>query len=166
MRRCRVRLVDTGEYSMSDVSYKAPNGKYYSSQAAYEKIKEECSYRFQAIDYLSELLGYNEEGIPAPRFLYIKMEEMNKCGYKVIYNTIEQQEDTIKWALENKTFKNETAKISYIMGILRNNIIDVYREEKARQLNTRKQGKIINIDDFKYEKQKTKDISRWVDEGD
>ena len=34
----KVKLQDTGEYGMSDVAYRAPTGKYYSSQAAFEKI--------------------------------------------------------------------------------------------------------------------------------
>lgn len=142
MRVYRVKCVDTGEYSTSDKAYKGQNGKYYSSKEAYDKTKEEASYRFQSIDYLSFLLGYDKD-IPAPTFLYKKLEEMKKCGYKVIYKTIEQHEDDIKWALENKEFKNETAKISYIMAILRNNVIDVYKEEKAQE-----KTKVVQIKDY------------------
>ena len=167
MRKYRVKLVDTGEYSTSDKAYKAQNGKYYSNKAAYEKIKEEHTYRFLCIDYLSSLLGY-DDNLPAPTFLYKKLEEMNKCGYKVIYKTIDQQEEAILWAVEHKEFKNEINKISYIMAILRNNVIDVYKEEKATAIKERQQdqAKVISFDDYKVQKQKTKDISRWLDEGE
>lgn len=142
MRRYRVKLVDTGESSTSDKSYKAPNGKYYSSEASYKRIKEENSYRFQSIDYLSELLGY-DDNIPVPALLFKKIEELRKCGYKVVYKTIEQQEPNIKKVLSKKEFKNESAKINYIMAILKNHIIDVYMDEKKKQ-----ESKIVQMRDY------------------
>lgn len=167
MRKYRVKLVDTGEYSTSDVAYKAQDGRYYSDKKAYDQIRAEKEYRFQCINYLSSLLGY-DNNIPAPTFLYKKIEEMKKCGYKVIYKTIEQQEGNIIWSLEHKEFKNEINKISYIIAIIRNNIIDVYKEEKAAVIKERQQkvANIISIDDYKVQKQKTKDISRWLDDGE
>lgn len=142
MRRYRVKLVDTGESTTSDKAYKAPNGKYYSCESAYKKIKEEISYRYQCIDYLYELLGY-DDGVTAPTLLYKKLDEMKKCGYRVIYKTIEQQESNIKKAINKIEFKNEVAKISYVMAILRNSIIDIYLDEKKKQ-----EQKIVQIKNY------------------
>ena len=52
----QVKCQDTGWLTTSDKAYKAPNNKYYSSQAAYEKIFERNEWRRKCIDELSEVV--------------------------------------------------------------------------------------------------------------
>ena len=139
-----VKCQDTGEKSTNDKAYKAPNGKYYSSAEAYQEIAAQKEARNECINYLYELLDYDD--IPAPTAMYKLLDEMKKCGYDVILTTLERCEDKILWALNHKEFNNEYNKIKYIMTIVRNNIVDVYKEKKDK--------KKADIIDFKsYQRQ-------------
>lgn len=151
----QVKLQDTGEKSTSDKAYKAPNGKYYSSQEAYDTIAIQNKYRIDCIDYLYDLLGYGD--LPAPTILYKYLDEMKKCGYDAIYETILQNEEQITWALEHKSFNNEFNKIKYIMAILRNNVVDVYKEIKRNKEFERKAAKIIEFKDYNRGKDEDED---------
>jgi len=161
----QVKLWDKpGEKGDSTVSYKAPNGKYYSSESAYQQIMAQKEYRKKCLDYLCNILDYDDD-IPFPTIMPKLLDEMKKCGYDVLFETIQRHENNIVWALQNKDFSNEYQKIKYIMTIVRNNVIDVYREYQQKVAADRTKAEIINIDDFKQQhKQKKTDISRWLDD--
>lgn len=140
----QVKCQDTGEKSTSDKAYKAPNGKYYSSKEAYQEIFIQKEARNECIAYLYELLDYDD--IPAPTVLYKLLDEMKKCGYDVILTTLEQCEDKIKWALDHKEFNNEYNRIKYLMAIVRNNVVDVYKVKQDQ-----KKAAIIDIKNYQHQ---------------
>ena len=92
--------------------------------------KEQYLMKNKISDYLIELLGYGQ-GMKLPTITYKKIEEYrNTCGFEVLYETIKKVSDSIRWAVNNKEFRNEVGKISYIFAIIQNNIGEDYLEKK------------------------------------
>ena len=160
-----VKMWDTGEKLDKDLAYHAPDGKNYSSQAAYEKLAEEKKYWKYCVDEIMFLLGY-EEGMKPNTYIFKLLRELKGYGYDVIYDTMIEKTKDIQWALNTKSFRDETNKIKYIFAIITNNAMDVYMVKQAKTKKNKKGAAIIEIDDFKPHKQKVKDISRYLDDDD
>lgn len=130
--------------------------------------KEQDILKHKITDYLIELLRYGP-GMKLPTITYRKIEEYREtCGFEVLFETIKQQSKSIQWALDNKEFINEVAKICYIFAIIQNNVGGVFLEKektKAEEDKTAKSDIIppdVNINnDFV---RKARDISAYVDE--
>lgn len=171
MAKRKVKLQDTGDYSTSDVSYKAPNGKYYSSKESYEKLLNEHKMRTKCVDKIVDLFGL-KPGMKLPTLFYKRINELAIYGFEVVYNTIVNNESSITWALENKEFNSEVGKVQYVMAIIQNNINEEYKKYKADLKS--KQKSDIMIEDVENSldlvsnlvKNKAKDVSSLLGEDD
>ena len=166
----KVKLQDTGEYSTSDVAYQAPNKKYYSNEAAYQKMVTNSTYRQKCIDGMYELLGY-KDFMKIPTYFYKRLKECEGYGYDVVYRCIQIKAKDIKWALTNKEFNTEVGKMMYIWAILNNSMNDALREVVAERRENeraiRKESETcVNEDDLdiKDVKQRTVNISRFLED--
>lgn len=155
-----VNCVDLDEKIDRENAYKADNGKYYSSQDAYEKIKLEKKRKKWATNELISLLGFEKYKI-IPTVLYKVINSYNKIGYEALCKTIVAEENVIKYGIANNSFKNDYAKIKYVEAIINNNINDIIRKPKIE---------ISEADDvvddntkLNNPKQKQKDISQFLE---
>ena len=134
----KVKYVDTGEYGNSLEGYKGADGKYYSSQAAYDRIIEVRQQKRQCIDKIGEILDIGANEFVPP--VMVKMiGKYNKVGFDVLYEVLCEQEKSIRWALDTKNFRNDFQAAKYIDAILGNN----YREVKNR-MDAQKRAKRID----------------------
>lgn len=163
----KVKCQDTGEYSTSDIAFKAPNNKYYTSENAYNKYIINKEYRSKCISNMYEILGY-KEFMKIPTYFYKKLSEWEEYGYDVVNMTIETQTDGFAWALSNKDFNSETAKIMYMCAIIENHINDSLKEKIRNEkiVHSNNEETQLEIDDLDIEntKQYTKDISSWLED--
>ena len=167
-----MRLVinrDTGQKKPKDESYKAENGYYYSSEAAYRQMREKAEQKNRCYDLLMELMGYDKtKGHKLPTLAVKKMEEYrNSYGFDVLYETILSQSDNIRWALSNRLESStELNKVSYIFAILRNNVMTEYRKKKRQEKQEKEsQKKLAEVNESPVEisgnipRQQRKDLS-------
>lgn len=159
----RVKYVDTGEYGNSLEGYKGADGKYYSSQTAYDRIIEVRRQKRQCIDKIGEILDIGANEFVPP--IMVKMiGKYNKVGFDVLYEVLCEQEKSIKWALDTKNFRNDFQAAKYIDAILGNN----YRQVKDR-MDNQKRMKAVRHDseteqgEIEFNRvNKNKDISNLV----
>lgn len=150
----KVKCQDSGQYSTSDVAYKAANGKYYTSKKVYDKLNEDKKYREECISLIYSYLGY-ESFMKIPTFFYKKLKDWEPYGYDVVLMCIQDNKNSIEWALSNKTFNQESAKIMYICAILENHMTDSLKKCREmervkiveKQRNNNSIEPIIDIDD-------------------
>ena len=163
----QVKLVDTGEMSNSDISFRAPNKKYFSSEEAYIKWNTNKEYRNKCTDKMFEIMGYKPKMI-LPTYFFKKLKEFEGIGYEAVYNTMVSQAKSIDWALKNKDFCSETAKVMYIMAIINNNVMDEYKKIIKKQRENKIYTDIIIIDEFPLESrvQSATNISKWLEDED
>lgn len=159
----QVNIIDTGQKGWSDESYKAPNGKYYSSEEAFLNRQKKISLKNQCIDRLMELLDY-KPGMKLPTLTYKRIAEYEQpYGYDVLLDTINAQEDAIRWALKNKMFGSETAKIMYIFAIIQNNAMTEFQKkirlERAKREQEKQLANIEELDMKPVEVEHKKDVS-------
>ena len=166
----KVKLQDTGEYSTSDVAYKAPNKKYYSNEAAYKKMQINAEYRQKCINAMYELLEY-KDFMKIPTYFYKRLKECEGYGYDVVFRCMQMKASSIQWALHNKEFNTEVGKMMYIWAILNNSMNDALKEvvaerrEEERKLKNNTTEESVNVDlDITTVKQKTVNISRFLEE--
>ena len=165
----KVKFQDTGEIGMSNVGYRAANGKYYSSEAAYNKYAKNKEYREKCIALMYEVLGYSNKMI-IPTYYYKTLKDFEGVGYEALYLTMKNKNPDVQWAIRNKDFNGETAKVMYIMAIYKNGVMDEYKkliaEEKHQKIMSEKVDDIS--DEFSLEinnnTKKKKDISRFVED--
>lgn len=74
-----------------------------------------------------------------------KLKELEFYGYDVINKTIEKTYNSIQYAIQHKEFINDVGKISYIFGIIKNNINDVYKQT-VQQEREKKNETVCEID--------------------
>lgn len=130
----KVKLQDTGEVSTSDKAFKAPNNKYYSSEEVYNAIVEEYKEKCNCINALKENLGY-AENMRLPTIAYKFIEEYrDSFGFDALFATIIAQKGAIEWALRNRDFNSEVAKIKYIFAIIQNNVMTEYKKIKTAKI--------------------------------
>lgn len=168
-RRCRCRV--TGEYGTTDIFYRVTDdkgkNKYYKSKEIYEQHIKEQKNREKLLEYIAiEILNYNQKKI-LPTILLKKIKEIHEVyNYEVILETFEKNKDTLEYwmNLEGK-FENEFHRVSYMMAIIKDNIIDVYKEWKRKQSQTKKEVEVdIDIlnEDIKSSNKNKADISDFL----
>lgn len=166
----KVKLQDTGEYSTDVASYKAPNKKYYSSEAAYKKMVVNAEYRAKCIDAMYAILEY-QSFMKIPTYFYKRLKECEGYGYDVVYKCIQNKAKDIQWAIHNKDFNSEVGKMMYIWAILNNSMNDALKEviadrraeEKRKNITVVEQS--VNVDlDIPEKKQHTVDISKFLED--
>ena len=107
-------------------AYKAPNGFYYSSKAAYDQLVDREQKRKKCIDFMYELLGY-DDFMKMPTIFYKKLNEWSPYGYDVIYAAMVLTETDIRNSIRQKTFKDEYCKTIYASMIIENHLNDAYK---------------------------------------
>ena len=129
----RVKIQDTGQYGNSEEAFRAPNKKYYSSEEAWQNIQLNNQYRDKCIQFVMDLLGYRP-GMKLPTLTYKKIKEYEEpYGLDVLYETMLSCEQSCTWALQNKQFTGEVAKIMYIFAIFQNNAMDQWKKKVAKK---------------------------------
>jgi hypothetical protein len=121
-----------GEKRPKELCYKAPNRKYYSCKSAYEKVQERTKWKNKCTAFMQEIMGY-EQDMKLPTSWYKFVEEFSSYGFDVIYDTLVVNEKTFRWALETKTFKNDSHALNYFKAIIQNSIMEQFRQKKARK---------------------------------
>ena len=168
----QVKLVDTGEMSTNDVAFRAPNKKYFSSEEAYIKWNTNKEYKNKCIDKMFEIMGYKPRMV-LPTYFFKKLnEDYEGVGYELLYNTMIAQTIAIEWSLANKIFTVETAKVMYVMAILKNNVMDEYKKiVKAQKHNKGLKSEVVCIDEMAFvdnvkSNTTTTNISKWLEDED
>lgn len=148
-----VRLVDTNELSTSDISYKAPNGKYYSSEEAYNKWDLNKKMRIKCVEKMYDLLNY-KSFMKIPSLFYKKLSEWEPYGYDVVLICMNSVNDKVSWIIKNKDFQSETAKILYLCSVFENNMTDALKEKarKERMKESSLKNNVKEIEDVDLSK--------------
>lgn len=111
-----------------------------------EKRKETEKYNVMMTYVAKDLYGY-EEGMIFPTSLTRRIKELRKFySYDVIHETFKLCSDSVKWAIQTKSFAKEYNKTAYIMTIVESNINDVYLKRKSREKQREKAEK-LEVDD-------------------
>ena len=162
-----VKCVDTGQLAPKENCYKAENGKYWSSEAAYLLWKNEDEWRNKCKDLMVNILFPNyKEGMKLPTILWKRIEEFSSMGHEIFYNAIVGERSSIEWALRSKQFKNPTKMISYVFRILENNMMKYYQEaqDAAEQKRINENMVIPENIEVDNKKQRSHDISRFLED--
>lgn len=143
----------TGEWGTTDKFYKAPNGRYFKDQDAYDRWligkekkkpkKKKVTYK-DIINKVYDLLQY-EEGQPFPRIIGRRIKELNFYSYDVILKTFNECTPAIERAFRTKTFDSEIQRCNYMMAIISNHIVDVYRESQRAEQAIQEQTKETHV---------------------
>ena len=164
----QVKCRDTGVLVSSADAWKAPDGKYYSSQGAFEHLMFEKTYRQKCIEELGNILGYSKDQ-KFPTIVAKKLKEYETYGYEVVFETISNKKQVIINSISNKDFTSEYNKTSYIMAIITNSINDIYKQhqDKKKLQHIDKTAATIeevesNVTPVKV--RETHDISRWLND--
>ena len=141
----KVKLQDTGEYGASNTAYQAPNKKYYSSKAAYEKMAANATYRAKCIDAIYTILEY-KTFMKLPTYFYKRLRECEGYGYDVVYRCMLDKAKDIRWAINNKDFNSEIGKMMYIWAILDNHMNDALKEVTAERRERERKSKNTTVE--------------------
>ena len=168
----QVKCIDTGEKMEKTEAYCLNvNGKnkYYSSKEGYEKFVFTNHHKNKCVDIIREMMGYVLPQMKLPTFTYRKIEEYRELGFDVLYNTLNAQRSNIEWALINKDFGSETAKVMYIFAIVQNNFMEEYRKKETLQKMAAREK--ISAEDpnepvESERRQAVKDLSSFLDDED
>ena len=136
-----VKCVDlNGEKRDREHCYKAPNGKYYSSEEAYLRIKEENDWRKKYIELLQSILKHDEHQKIPTLFLGKIKNTLSTYPAEAIYRTLEKEQKYLEWKIWDGSFKGESHQINYIIKVIEGNINDVYAgmmiEKKRNAIQT------------------------------
>ncbi len=162
-----VKCMATGVQGPRSQFYKAPNNRYFQSEAVYqawlagrrrEKAKKNKpapqkkpgrtmeSYK-KLCSTIADFIGYDpENGQPMPTIVFRRLKELDFYSDEIIQQTMDENEKSIRWAMQNKKFDDDAGKCSYLMAIIRNNIGAVYRREKDKAEKTAKNNAESNLD--------------------
>ena len=161
--RCRI----TGEYGLSDEFVKI-DGKYYKSKKLYDTWFKEKADREAFIEmFATEFLGYGK-GQVFPTILCKKLKELEFYGFDVINKTVKKCQSSIEYAITYKDFNNDSAKISYIFAIIKNNINDVYKQIVKENNASKVEHFIDDTVDIEniQTTHKEKNIKKWLEDDD
>lgn len=162
----QVKCRDTGVLVSSADAWKAPDGKYYSSQGAFERLMLEKTYRQKCIEELGNILGYSKNQ-KFPTIVAKKLKEYESYGYEIVFETILCKKQIIINSISNKDFTSEYNKTSYIMAIITNSINDIYKQHQDKKKLQHIDNTTVTIEEVEStvtlaNPQATHDISRWL----
>lgn len=152
-----VTCMATGVKGPRDQYYKAPNKRYFQSEAVYQawlagRRKEKAlknkpkhydkpgrtpeSYK-KLCDTIADFLGYERGGAqPMPTIVFRRLKELDFYSDEIIQQTLDESADAVQWAMQNKNFEDDAGAASYLMAIVRNKIKGVYDREKNKTRKT------------------------------
>lgn len=162
----KVKHQDTGEYGNSLTSYKAPNGKYYSSESAYKTIKEDNEYWLKSMNALMEILGY-EQGMKLPSAAAKKFSEYRGYGMKNVYDVIMQCKEnrTFDW-IARKEFSSEWGRVSYYSTVIVNKVAEQYKNPKPFTPANAEVPSFEDDEEVKHVNKKRHDVSAFIKDED
>lgn len=167
-------------------------------QELMEYKKHEVAWFNNTYEQIKELLEYTSEQ-KLPNSLITRIQDLrngtitkrgegrvvkSKDGYKyeMIFDCLLSNGDNIRWAMSNKSFKNETSKINYLMAIVESNINDSYELFNSRERNKtcaisnsviKEELKLLELEENQkgkeniiHIKKESKGISQFLDEDD
>lgn len=162
-----VKCMATGVTGPRSQFYKAPNNRYFQSEAVYqawlagrrrERAKKNKpapqkkpgrtmeSYK-KLCDTIANFIGYDpENGQPMPTIVFRRLKELEFYSDEIIQQTMDENASSIQWAMQNKQFTDDAGKASYLMAIVRNKVAAVYRREKDKAGKTVKKETEPNLD--------------------
>lgn len=154
-----VKCMATGQRGPRDEYFKAPNGRYFQSEAVYQEwiagrrtekaskkktsaaVKSKVGRTPESYEKicktLGELIGYELGGTgePMPANIFKKLKGLDWYSDEIIQEALDRNFNSIKWALVNKNFTNPYSKASYMMAIVENKVSETYHmhldQEKA-----------------------------------
>jgi hypothetical protein len=162
-----VKCMATGVQGPRDQFYKAPNNRYFQSEAVYqawlagrrkEKAKKNKpkpqkkpgrtteSYK-KLCDTIANLIGYDPDGgQPMPTIVFRRLKELDFYSDEIIQETFDEKASYIRWVFRTKEFQNDAGKVSYMMAIIQNSIAEVYRREKEKTEKSVKEQSRSDLD--------------------
>lgn len=138
--------------------------KYYSSEAAYKKWETNKQYRQKCIDKMYDILGY-KSFMKLPTFFFRKLTEWEPYGFSVVLDCMVSNMVSIDWALKNKQFTQESAKVMYICAILENHMNDSLKKIMALdKIKDKDNAKNIETNDIEAigNRKSVKDVSNLL----
>lgn len=87
-----------------------------------------------------------KQSMKMPTIVFRRLKELDFYSDEIIQQTMDENERSIRWAMQNKKFEDDAGKCSYLMAIIRNNIGAVYRREKDKAEKTVKNNAEPNLD--------------------
>lgn len=168
----QVRCVDTKQLADKDKSYKAADGKYYSSEAAYNFILKSNGWKTMSYNLFSDVCGFNIDGSHyLPPVCKKELKQYERFGWDCVYKTIYMMADDFKWAATHKTFNSEYALARYMGAIIGNNITTVKKGMLEKEKQEREAAKLVeqaNADDMvmAQNNKKATDISSLLEDED
>lgn len=166
----QVKCRDTGLLADKDKCFKAVDGKYYSSEAAFNNIQSKQEWRNRTYVLLSEVCGFEDEYLPPIYKKEIKSYE--EYGFENVYLGICHVKKNIEWVLKNKDFKSEYARARYISVIVKDGIREVVKRKKKDDQIKKQQEKLIQQDEIPeditlvYKDKPIPDISSYLEDDD
>ena len=122
----RVKLIDTGEYGNSLEAFKAPNGKYYSSEIAWTKVNRNKALYKQIYTDLQEILDINTSD-PVPPVI-LKMISPYKERYDIIAEIFARNKTNIHESFRIKEIRNPWYQAKYIQAVIENGYNTIKKE--------------------------------------
>lgn len=170
-RKCKCFV--TGAIGNTDDFVKGANGKYFCSLAVYQEFCRKTEQRKEIIRIIAEdILGY-QSGQVFPTYLTKGLKDFDFYDTEVVLKTLKKNQESIRYYMGKKDFRDDVAKLHYIYAALKNNINGVYNtwlaEKRAEQrqkstdtadIETLASGAIQ--EQQRVIKQKTRDISDWL----
>ena len=116
MRTVRCKI--TGEIGNSDTFYKAPNRKYYKTKEIYDKSIEDKGYVVKIFEFINRNILHMTFGHGSNNSLIMK--QLNELGldYKVVLSTLQENCDSIRSYLSDKTDATIASKIFMIFNFV------------------------------------------------
>ena len=160
----QVKCQDTGLLADKSTSYKAADGKYYSSEAAFNRIREEREWRKNIYELLIEIFGFKNDYVP-PAYRK-EIESFIGFGFENVYLAIRYARKDIEWALTHKEFKSEYAQARYISAIIGNVVGEIIRlkakDKKIKKVQD-KQNSIPEDLTLVHKDRPAPDISKFLE---
>lgn len=184
--RRRVRCRFTKEYGHNDTFYKTDEG-YFKDEETYQLYIREKKCRLKCIEILFDELGYQPHkevltsypkdtvyGKPHVPLLNKELNRLHTIDYwHIILKAMYIVKNDIKYAIKNKQFLSEYARIRYVTTIIENAIPKARKQEewekkgkilkelREKNLTSKKEEDNIDLGTKEVER-KTKDISRFL----
>ena len=150
MGKRRVVCQVTKEKGLSGEFYRVVhNGRnlYYKDEQTYLNMIKEREIKDEINHFIAiEILNY-DSGQYLPPALLKRINDMNKLyPYEVILETFKVNKETLQyWMNQDSKFKNEMARISYMMAIINNNVINEYEKWKIKERRD-KENNTVSVD--------------------
>lgn len=172
--KCKV----TGEQGSSLNFYRSESGEYFKSEEVYHEYRAEVDAYNKVKKIIDEeLVGY-DPNLPYNSLTPRNLTKLKDYSYQVILETVKRNKSEILRAVNKKTFKDSSAKCTYIFAIIKSRAIDVKRElDNERKMRKKTEQKLteesladklmveaLNASLDNNQQHSTKDISAFLSE--